>query len=197
MDDKVGTKLQRTLKIGAGKGVIDGEEEIAPAGKRTEGGEIDQLEQRVARRLNPDQPGCGVDSLFDAGDVAGINIADINAPRTQDALKDPIGASVGVVAGEDLVAGLKHLQRGDGGGVAGAEGEAVLAVLQEGERGFESLTRGVPGTRILEAFAELADGVLLERRCLVDRHADGASARIGRLAVVDCESFKVHSRRDG
>ena len=77
MHDEVEAMLERTLHIGAGEGVVGGGPDAALFGDGGDALEVDQLEQRIGRRLDPDQPRVRPDRRFERIRVGEIEIADL------------------------------------------------------------------------------------------------------------------------
>src|SRR2546421_717247 len=67
----------------------------------------------------------------------------------------------------------------------------VVGSLERGEAELERRPGRVGGARVVVPLV-LADGVLRERRRLVDRDRDGPRSGIGRLPLVDRASLEVH-----
>jgi len=53
--DDVRAEIERSLAIRAGKRVVDGHGDVVLVGQSRYRGDVDQLEQRVGRTLQPDQ----------------------------------------------------------------------------------------------------------------------------------------------
>ena len=57
VNHQVGPELDRPLQIGGGEGIIHGQQATAVVRQRGDRGDIDDLEQRVGRRFDPDELG--------------------------------------------------------------------------------------------------------------------------------------------
>ncbi len=63
--DDVRAEVERSLAIRAGKSVVDGDDDVALVGQTRHRSNVDQLQQRVGRTLEPDQFGAVFDGVFD------------------------------------------------------------------------------------------------------------------------------------
>ena len=54
--DEVRAELEWPLAVGAGEGVVDRHQDVALVGDLGRRGDVDQLEQRVGRTFEPDEP---------------------------------------------------------------------------------------------------------------------------------------------
>jgi hypothetical protein len=162
------------------------------ARRSRDGGDVDHLQVRVGRRLEPDQPRALVERLVEgrAGIGRQVVIARLDARLAHDPLEVAIGAAVDVVGADDALAGQG--QRGDylGGGRAAGEGQSVARALERRDRSLEPRSRGVARARVLPPAARPADGLLGVGRRLVDRRRDGAGQLVGRHAGVDGERVR-------
>ena len=70
MHDDVEAEFERALHVGAGKGVVGDEPDAASLRDARDGFEIDELQQRIGRRLDPDQPRFGPQRRFERGEIA-------------------------------------------------------------------------------------------------------------------------------
>ena len=193
VDDDVGAELERELEVRRGEGVVDDDE--GAGGVRGVGrlADVDDVEERVRRRLEPDDAGALVQVLLEAGlDLLGGEEREAVALRLVDLREHAVDAAVDVVHTDDVVARLEQVhdrrRRAEAGGVR----EPVVGPLQRGEARLERRPRRVPGAGVVVALVD-ADGVLDERRRLVDRRDDRPGRRVGLLPVVDRARLEVHS----
>src|SRR3546814_10422792 len=84
MHDHVEAELQRPLDPGCGKGVVAGSEDAALAGEGRDGLQIDQLQQRIGRCLDPDEPGFRAHRRFQALQARHVDEAEVEARRSEE-----------------------------------------------------------------------------------------------------------------
>ncbi len=154
--------------------------------------DVDDVEQRVRRRLDPDHPRARVEQLREAL-VEGVHRRELEvvALRLVDLREDPVGAAVDVVDRHDPVARRQQVEHRRDRSHAGGEREPVGGVLERGEALLERGARGVRRARVVEALVD-ADLLLHVRRGLVDRDDDRARRRVGLLTHVDGTRLEVH-----
>ena len=133
----------------------------APAGVGGVGdrADVDDVQQRVRRGLEPDEARALVDRL---GDAVVRGELELVALRLVDLREEPVGAAVDVVDGDDPLARRDEVHQRRRRAHAGREREAVLGALQRGEAGLERAARRVRGARVVVALV-LADRLLRRR----------------------------------
>src|SRR4029079_12520387 len=182
VEHDVGAERERALDRRGREGVVDDDERSAGALPRTpfygpgHFTTIYSLEQRVGRRLEPDESRSlrerlpqGVHARFEI-DERRVDVAAGEA----DLLEVAVGPAVHVIPADDLVAGFGELGDRSRGRGSGREREPVLATLERRDRALEPDPRRVLRAGVFVAATRLADRVLLVCRCLVDRRGDGA-----------------------
>ena len=100
----VGAVLERALVDRSGEGVVDRDERVAPA--RHHGGDVDDVEQRVGRRLDPDQPRVVGHRGGERVEVGLVDHRVAQAPAREHLVDEAEGAAVEVGGDDDVVAGL-------------------------------------------------------------------------------------------
>jgi hypothetical protein len=191
--DGVGAVLERALVDRRGEGVVDRDDRVAPASD--DRGDVDDVEQRVGRRLDPDQARVGAHSSGHRVDVGLVDHRVAQAPAREDLVDEAVGAAIEVGGNDDVVAGRAH--GGDqrvGGGHARGEGRRVAA-LQIAQRALEGAARGVGAARVVVVLDDLADGALHEGRGLMDGGDDRAERRVGLEARADDAGAEVVGHR--
>ena len=180
----VGAQLQRTLEVRAGEGVVDDHERTGRVGRVDHGGDVDDAQQRVGGRLQPDQARRGAQGAGHGGRVRRVDVVDLHPKARQQTVKEAGGAAIQVVVRHDMVAALQQVGDGRFGAHARAEGQPVVAALQRRHALLQRGPRGVAGARVFVALV-LPHALLGEGRGLVDWHRDGAGCRLRLLAHVD------------
>src|SRR5829696_6511897 len=185
MHDEVEAVFERTLNVGAGEGVVGGEppsRRLRDAGDRLE---VAELEQRIGRRLDPDELRLGPQRRPHRIEIREVDIGDGEPGRAAPhALEQPPRAAVEVVGGDDVRAVVERIEQRRGRGEPGAEGEAGLAALEVGDAALEGHAGRVLRARILVALVD-ARALLRVGRGGVDRHHHGAGGRIRLLPGMD------------
>ena len=159
-----------------------------------DGLDVDDLEVRVRRRLEPDERGSARRDRPAArrpDRTARSSQRVVDPARPGDPLEEPPGPAVDVVAGEHDLARRHELgDRGRGRRAAG-EGDPVAAALERRDGPLEPLAGRVLGARVLVAAGRPPDALLRVRARLVDRRRDRAGQLVGLLAGVDRERLEA------
>jgi hypothetical protein len=156
------------------------------------GGDVDDVQERVRGRLEPDEARALVEVLGEVRAHLGRwHPLELVALRPVHLREHPVDAAVDVVDGDHAVARGDEVHQRRRRGEPGRVGEAVLGVLERGEAFLQRRPRRVGDARVVVALVP-ARPLLRERRGLVDRHDDGAGGRVGRLAHVDRARLEVH-----
>ena len=105
MKDEVRSELQRALQERRGECVIDHRESSGVRGKPYDCADVDDLEERVGWRLDPDHPHVGVLAERQGN---GISVAQIHGNRldavaSPDTVGEPPGPAIEVIAEKDGV----------------------------------------------------------------------------------------------
>ena len=190
VDHKVGSKLEWLLEIGRGKRVIHSQEGAGPVSQVGKGGNIEDLQERIGRRFNPDKAHRRSDDAGKTGRAGIFGVACHQAPRFEDALQQPIGAAVQISGTGHLVSRFEEREHGRGRCQSGCEGQATFTAFQRGKTVFQGGSCRVAGARVFVA--------LVLARCFLGEGGSGVNGqdgcpggRIGFLAGVDgscCET---------
>ena len=178
--------VERPLQGGGRERVVDHDAGAGRVRDLADRPDVDDLQQRVRRRLDPDEPGLGSERR---GQARRASVRSTVVEREPPSLEAPSRA-----AGTCRRRRRRRAPRGRPGArvssrvvsapIPLAEREAALAALERGERLLERLARRVPAARVVPDL-RLADRGLRVRRRLVDRDVHGAVRRVGFLARVD------------
>ena len=193
MHHDVGAESERALQCRSREGVVDDEQGADLTGGARERGDVGDPQQRVARRLHPDQlRGRLRQRLLDGARVAEVGDAHRHAPGDEDLRDQAIRSAVGVVSEEDLIARAQHpAQQRVFRREARRERQAEVGALDRGELPLQRRAGGVAGAPVVVAVAQVADAVLHERRREVDRGDHGAAGGIRLLTGVHGEAVEV------
>src|SRR5262245_23479196 len=82
MNDEIKAEFQRALDKGTRKGIVGSGPDSAALRKSGHPLEVDELECRIGRRLNPDQPGIRPHGAFESTRIGEIDIARFDTGRT-------------------------------------------------------------------------------------------------------------------
>src|SRR5262245_1947969 len=192
VQDDVGAERERLLQVRRGERIV-GDDHRADGVRRLGGGaDVDDVQHRVRRRLEPDNARALVEVRGEVlVDLLGLHPLELVALRPVDLREHAVDTAVDVGHGDDAVAGLEQVHQRGGRAEAGREGDAVLRSLERGEADLQRGARGVRDPGVVVALV-LADGLLDERRRLVDRDRDRPGCGIRLLAVVDRARLEVH-----
>ena len=190
----VGAQIERRLQVGRTERVIDGQQRPGLLGHGGGGPDVDDVEQRVSRCLNPDELGLRADFFAHRAHVAHRHEVKLDAVGRENFGEEAVGAAVEVVGADDLVAGLEQLYQAVDGGHAGGEGQAVLPVFQRRHRVLQLGAGGVVGARVLVAFV-VAGAALHIGRGLVNGRHNGPGFGVGVDAGVDGFGSEFHRPR--
>ncbi len=190
VNDEVGAELKGLLQIGSGEGVVDRDQDPFGMGTLSQSDDINQLQQGVGGGFKPEQLGLVADDLIEGIGLAQISVFEVNAMTAPDLVKEPEGATVHVLHGDDLVASVKGRNDGVGGGQSRGKAEPVLAELTSGEGFLEGVAGGVGGAGVFVAEV-LARAGLGKSRGLVNGDDDRAGLFFRFLARVDGAGLEV------
>ena len=193
MEDDVCAEIERRLEIRRRERVVDDEER---AGRFRGGGDrrdVDDVEQRVRRCLDPDQPRVGDMRVGVGRQLVRCRIGEPVALRLVDLREHPVRPAVHVVHADDLVAGVEQVHDRGRRAEPGRERMPVRCVLERGEALLECRPGRVRDAGVVVALVD-ADRFLRERRRLVDRRGERARRRVRGLAGMDRPGLEVHGR---
>ncbi len=191
MHRHVAAELERALQRRRGEGVVgDG---ARPGAMRDigDGGDVDALDQRVRRGLDPDDPRR---RLQRRGDVVGPRHVDegrSDPPLREQVLQHVGGAVIDVARRDDMVARLQALEDRRHCGEPRAERGGGGAAFECGERGLEAVAVRIVVARIDEAVRIAAVSRALEGRREMDRVDHCAGGGVDAVAGVDGERFEA------
>ena len=152
VDDDVGAVLERALQVRRGEGVVDDEDRAD--GVRGVGGraDVDHVQRRVRRRLDPDHPRPLVEVRGEVRvELVGRDVVEVIALRPVDARRHAVDAAVDVRDQHDPVAGVEQVHQRRRRAEPGRVADAVVSALERGEALLERLPRRVRRARVVEA----------------------------------------------
>jgi hypothetical protein len=105
VDNDVGAEIQRTLKVGREKSVVDHNDQLRIVLVRSGGqsGDVADFERGIGRGFQPKQLGILFQRRHHSADIGGIDKVHAEALRHGDAAKEAIGAAVHVIACHNVV----------------------------------------------------------------------------------------------
>jgi hypothetical protein len=115
------------------------------------GGNVGENHQRVRWRLDVYQLGIRLHRLLDGGQVAGVDVFNLDAISRNNLVEEANGAGINIERADDVVAGAQHGDERRDGGHAGGERVTADAAFKRGQRGLEPVAGGVAGTRVVPA----------------------------------------------
>ena len=179
-----------------GEGVVHDQRDLPRPDQIGGGTDVDQPEERVGRRLEPDHARAPGERPFEMRGIAQVDEARLDAERAQDLLEEPVRAAVHVVAADDVVAGTERVEEGRRRRTAAREGEGAGAALEGGQARLERRARRVAAARVVEAQG-LPRLRLREGRRQDDRLHHRAADRIGLLPGVHGQRLERRRVRHG
>src|SRR5262249_47732851 len=134
VDDEVRAQGGRLLQVGRGERVVHREQRTGLVRQLGNGGDVDNLQQRVRRRLDPDEPCCRREDVAKAAGASVLGVTGGQAPRLEDPLEQAERAAVQVGRRGHLVAGLEQpLHHRGRRGQPRREGQAAFAAFEGGQ----------------------------------------------------------------
>ena len=110
VDDDVGAERERLLQVRRRERVVDDDERADRVRRLGGRADVDDVQQRVRRRLEPDEPRALVEVLAEVRvDLVGRDELELVALRLVDLGEHPVDAAVDVVDADDAVAGIDEV----------------------------------------------------------------------------------------
>ena len=200
LDHHVGAVLQRAEQVRGGEGVVDDHRQMMLVGDGGDGFEVRQVGVRIAEGLEVDELGVLLDGVLKLLRILGGDEGGGDAVTRQGVTQQVEGATVDVLGGDDVIAGLGDVaHRVFDRGCAGCDGQACGAAFEGCDAVFEHTLGGVgqaavdvarvrqseAGLGVVEVVEDVGGG-------LVDRHRAGVGGRVGLLlADVQLQGFKT------
>ena len=134
VQDDVRAQRERLLQVGRGEGVVDDEPGPGLPRDVRDRRDVRDAQQRVGRRLAPDDPGGRPQRGPQRVDVREVDRRVLDAPRREDLVDEPERAAVGVVRDDEVVTGAyQHPQEDVARSHTRAERPGVPAALERGQ----------------------------------------------------------------
>src|SRR5262245_5030588 len=124
-------------------------------------------------------------------EMAGVGITNADARAVEYGGKQPVGASVEVIAGKDFVAGGEQPGYSADGGQPAREAISTRRIFQLRQQCFECGARWIAAARVVVT-AKLLRALLLERGRLVNRRGYGLERIAGTGIEVDETAGNFH-----
>ena len=186
---EVHAELEWLLQIRAREGVVRDRERARAMRDLRERGDVENLEERVRRRLDPHELRLAADGPADRRGTPHVDGGERDAGAVEYPREEPVGPAVHVVPHDDVIALLEEVRDSVARGHARCERERPPCPFERGKTRFERGPRRVARPPVLEALV-LADGDLREGGGLKDRDDDRAGRDLGFLARVDRERLE-------
>ena len=180
VDDEIGAEVDGPLQDRGGEGRVDGEHGVRFVREPGRGRDVDDVESRVARGLDPDDRGPFIDGLRQRRGIGEIDGADPDPPALILILQQPESTAVDVAGDDDLVTGAQQCrEHGDLGGGARIDRGREGRVLQLAQGLFEIAAVRGARARVVESGASVSRSVHHEGRGLEDRGDDRTGVGFG------------------
>ena len=192
VDDDVGAELERLLQVGRRERVVDDEQRADSVSGVRGLANVDDVQRRVGRRLDPDE----LDLVVEVGrevvvELGRGHVREAVALRLVDLGGHPVDAAVDIGDQNDALARVHEVHQRGRRAEPRAERDAVLRVLEARERDLERRAGRIGDARVVVALVH-ADRLLHVRGGLVDGRDDGAGRRVGLLPGMDRARLEVH-----
>ena len=176
IDDHMRAELQRLLQKRRRENIVDDQPRADRVGQRGHCGDVDNLQRRVGRAFEEEQPRRGTHGLFPGLQVGAVDQRRLDPVFRHQRLDDPAAGAEQGARGDDVVAGPDAAQERCGDcRHAGCGSACVLRALHRAHALFEHVDRRVGVARVDEArFLALETG-LRRLGAVVDealRHVD-------------------------
>mmetsp|Transcript_58237 Transcript_58237/g.127849 ORF Transcript_58237/g.127849 Transcript_58237/m.127849 type:complete len:395 (+) Transcript_58237:164-1348(+) len=181
LNDHVRTVVERSADDRGGESGVHNMVRTDLLGDFGDALDVAEREDGVGRGLGEDQLRVGLDGLTDVVDVSEIAESELHAHRGEELAAGSVGAAIGAVSDDTVVASLHGGADGAGGGShASSEGACSGAVLELGEFRLQGGGRWVVGSRVREALLQVGlDGVLDEGGRQEERSQDRTRLLLG------------------
>ena len=190
VEHQVGAELGGLLQIRARERVVHHGERVRFVRDLGERGDIEHLEERIRRRLDPDQLGARTHRAADRVQFAHVHRRQVDASTVEHSREEAVRSAVDVVGHDHVIALRKEVRHRVGRRHSRGEREAPARAFERGEAGLERRARGVPGARVFVAFV-LADRFLREGRGLKDRDNHRTGQPFGILPSMDRDGLEA------
>jgi hypothetical protein len=193
--DEVGSESQRLLEHRREEGVVDDDERPGRAGAVRDPRDVDEAQERVARRLDPHEARLGGQGLRQGGRVVLVDEPHADPGLALVGVQQPERAAVAVVRGQDEIARLEQVQDERDRGHPRRGDDRSRAALEVGQGSGQQIARRVRRPRVVVGSlqAEPFEGVV--RREVQGRH-HRAVQRIRGDAGPDCARGVVEAAHD-
>ena len=161
------------------------------------GGDVDEVERRIGRRLEEERLGVGLHGALPGGRVAAVDQRAGDAEARTQLLRHVEARAEHGARGDDVVAGLEEAQqRGGDGRHAGGGGARGFGAFQQPHALLEHGDGGIGEARIDEARVLVLEAGLGLLGAVVDERL-GEEQRLGGLAEGRAQRAAVHQQRLG
>ena len=159
-------------------------------------GDVDDVQRRVRRRLEPDEPRALLQVLFQAGrQLLGRKKREAVALRLVHLREHAVDAAVHVVDRDDVVARRQQVHERRRRAEARRERPAVGGALERRDALLQRGARRVRDAGVVVSLVD-TDRLLHVGRGLVDRRGESSRRRVRLLPLVDRPGLEVHARND-
>ena len=104
---EVGPEIERLLQQAGGESVVHGDDTADAVGNIADRLDIEDLQQRIGRRFEPDKRRFELRDEAVVRRVGEVGVFDRDVEATQHAFEEPVGRAVDLLLGEDDIARLQ------------------------------------------------------------------------------------------
>jgi hypothetical protein len=178
-------ELQRPLDPWTGKRVVGDRDEIALASDPGDRGKIDQLEQRIARRFDPDHLRLGPNGRTQPRRLGHVDETHAQIGRAlAHVFEQTVRPAIEIVARDDMRAGVERIEHRCHAGEPGGESESARAAFEAGDASLQRRAGRIAAARVIVALVHAGARLHVGRR-RIDRRHDRAGRGVGLLPGVN------------
>ena len=193
VDDDVRPQCQRLLQVRSGKGVVDHQQHaFLPADFRNRSN-VGDSQQRIGWSLQPHHTGLVGDGIADLIRISRVDEIKTDPHRLIHLGENPVGSSVEIVAGNDMILRLHQFQNRIRRSQSTGETEAMGSPFEGSQIAFKGAARRVTGAGIFITLMH-SGSFLNIRGSQVDRGHDRSGTGVRVLPGVDCACFEFHDQ---
>ena len=191
MNDNIGSKLKRLLTVRRKKGVIHNGQEAPGLGKQSNRSNIDQIQQRIGRSLNPYRFRLLVDIRQKVGRLLKVHKVHLDPKMFLNRFHQPRRPAIAVISADDLVAGCKDAEGRGYRRHAGCYRNGCGAPFKGAKIVFERLACRVAAPGIIKS-PVFSDILEYKGGTLVNRGHNGAVCLVRAYSGVNRICLKTH-----
>ena len=191
VDDDIDTVLEWTLAVGREERIVGDGDRACRLRDLADRGQIDDVQQRIAGRFDPDAFGLRRHRLANVFGVAHADEDEVETHVPEDGIEESVGAPVNVVSGDDLIARLKEVHRRGDRGHSSTGGATIESSFQRGNVFLERSSSWIATSGVIESSMRVE---IVPAKCGrgIDRSGCAVESGIFIDANMDAPGLKLH-----